>query len=309
MAKFEDNLKKYAIYSPDEITKAPIEEIFSNIELTKLSQGIQARAFKVKGSDWVVKEGRWDLDLSFLFGKSNIPFPARMMQRIMQLFAFTFLPDKKEISRQYAMYLKFVQYFGFFRTDSIYHHRDRELLFTSQKNIRDSLPVFRKDIEKKYKIKLDSKIDRILTSKYKYHNFLPQEYLLYGKSISPENKGEDTYFIVQKFIQGQLLHDIPEDDLTDDTYYQLIIMIYMILVMHMREHLLPDTRPRYPLAESHNWLTKTDNVIVSKKRITFIDTRWFWDTRDNIIKRGAIIPIQIIRLSKYFLETLLDNVE
>lgn len=117
-----------------------------------------------------------------------------------------------------------------------------------------------------------------------------------------------TYFIVQDFIKGRLLHDLEDDDFSEDVIYQLIIMIYLILLMRIHEHLLPDTRPRYPVKEASDWVMKTDNIIVSKKRVTFIDTRWFWDMRDNWVKRGGIIPGQIIRLSKFYLQHLLDHV-
>ncbi|MFQ5493077.1 MAG: hypothetical protein ACE5DX_02885 [Candidatus Dojkabacteria bacterium] len=306
--KFETKLQRYAIYSPKEINESPIDYIFDGLKLEMFGKGMQARTYKIKGKDWVVKEGRWDLDLSVLFGGSNIPFPATITAKVMNLFSFTFLPDKKEIAYQYKMYLTFVKYFGYFRKDGRYFHPQRSLLLGEQKRIRDSLLDLKPKIEKKYKLKFNNKIDKILTSNHKYHNFLPKEYLLFGQSISPENKGKPTYFIVQEFIKGELLHDTENEELSDQVLSQLIILIYLILVMHMKDHLLPDTRPRYPLLEANDWLTKTDNIIVSKKRLTFIDTRWFWDTRGNFIKRGGIIPVQIIRLAKYYLTYLLDDV-
>ncbi len=309
MSKFEDKLRKYAIYAPGEIKAAPVGHIFEGMRLKFLAKGMQARTYKVIDKEWVVKEGRWDLDVSTLIGGSAMPFSTTITRKIMGLFSFTFLPDVDEIQRQYQMYLTFVQYFGFFRKSKWYYHPNRELIFTSQKHIRDSLLFYRSQIETKYGVKFNDKIVKVLESKYKYHNFLPKEYLLYGKSISPENKHKMTYFIVQEFVKGKLLHDIPEEELSDGTYYQLIILIYLILLMHLKEHLLPDTRPRYPLAEAGNWLTQTDNVMVSKKRITFIDTRWFWDTRSNFIKRGAVIPNQIIRLAKFFINDLLEHVD
>ena len=308
-SNFEKLLQKYAIYSPEEIKVAPIGHIFEGMKLQPLGKGLQARAYKIKDKDWVVKEGRWDLDLSLLFPEARVPFPALITQKIMKLFTFTFLPDVEEIQRQYKMYLTFVQYFGYFRKPRWYHHNSRDLIFTSQKHIRDSLLFYRDQLEAHHKIKLDDKIEKVLKSKFRYHNFLPKEYLLYGRSISPQNGRHLTYFIVQEFIRGKLLHDIPEDDMSDSTYYQLIILIYLILLMEMRDHLLPDTRPRQPLLQASNWLTKTDNIIVSKKRITFIDTRWFWDTKGNMVKKGVVISAQILRMAKFYINYLLEHVD
>lgn len=308
ISDFEKKLREHAVYSPDIINEAPIKEIFADLDFKPLSQGLQARAFRVVGTEWVVKEGRWDLDLSFLFGKSNIPMPAMLMQKVMSIFQFQFLPDLDEIKHQYRMYMNFVRYFGYFRKDDYYFHPNRDLIHSSQRTIRDSLLLYKPEIEKFYDMEFPDKLDEILTSKHKYHNFLPKEYLLYGPSISPENKGKPTYFIVQEFIKGELLHDLEEDDFSEGVIYQLIILIYMILLMRIHEHLLPDTRPRYPLMEVSDWIMKTDNIIASKKRVTFIDTRWFWDMRDNWVKRGGIIPGQIIRLSKHYLQHLLDHV-
>ncbi|KXK09293.1 hypothetical protein H3C67_05145 [Candidatus Dojkabacteria bacterium] len=310
ISELEQKFRKYAIYSANKLHKAPIEEIFSGYELKPIGQGLQGRTFKLQNSEWVIKEGRWDIDISVMFENAKLPFPTMLAQKVLKLFQFTFLPDEDEIRRQYEMYLTFVQYFGYFRKDDYYYHENRDLFFSSQKRIRDDLLLYRSEIEKFFKIKLDDNIEKVLGSKYRYHNFLPKEYLLYGKSISPQNKGRDTYFIIQKFVEGELLHDlnIDNDDFSDAVIYQLIILIYLILLMRMKDNLLPDTRPRYPVKEVSDWLLKTDNIIVSSKRVTFVDTRWLWNTKDNIIKKGIIIPSQIERLCKYYISYLLEHV-
>jgi hypothetical protein len=260
----------------------------------------------MKDMDWVVKEGRWDLDLN-LFGDAKLPLPAELTEKILTLFSFTFLPSQKEILRQYKAYLKFVQYFGYFEKESSYYHPNQDLIFNAQKNIRESLVFYREDLEKYYKFKLDPKIDEILNSDVKYHNFLPKEYLLVGKSISRENKGKNTYYIVQEYIKGTLMHDNDESSLTMETKRQMVLLVYLILLMNYQIHLVPDTRPRYPIMQVNNWLTKTDNIILNKDDVKFIDTRWLWDYNSNIIKRGIIIPDMIINISKSYLENLLHN--
>jgi len=86
-------------------------------------------------------------------------------------------------------------------------------------------------------------------------------------------------------------------------------LVYLILLMNYQIHLVPDTRPRYPLLQVNNWLTKTDNIILSKDDIKFIDTRWLWDYNSNIIKRGVVIPDMILNISKSYIVNLLKYVE
>ena len=229
---------------------------------------------------------------------------------VLKLFSFTFLPREEEILRQYRLYLNFIEYFGYFDNNKVYFHPNREAFFTAQKNIRDSLLYFKPKIEKKYGIKLNKKLDKILeTEAVKYHNFLPKEYLLYGKSISKENKGKKTQFIFQEFIKGELLHDVKKKDMSKLHVKQLILMLYLLLLMHYQIHIIPDTRPRYIFTEAYNWLTKTDNVMMAKDGLKFIDTRWFWDSKSNFAKRGLIIPNLILNLSKFYLNYLLRHVE
>ena len=308
--RFENTLKLYAIFSPDNtnIKMAPTQRLFDMKNLKFISNGVNARVYKINDKDWVVKEGRWDLDFN-LFGDTKLPLPAELTERIMNIFSFTFLPSIKEILRQYKAYLKFVQYFGYFEKKDSYYHPNLDLINNAQKNIRDSLVYYRDELEKFYKFSLDPKIDAILNSEIKYHNFLPKEYLLVGKSISRENKGKTTYFIVQEYIKGTLMHDFDEKTLTQDTKKQMVLLVYLILLMNYQIHLVPDTRPRYMLLQVNNWLTKTDNIMLNNKEVKFIDTRWLWDYKSNIIKRGLIIPDMIINISKTYLTELLKNVE
>lgn len=308
-SNFENLLKRYAIYSPEQtsLRLAPTKRMFPTAQLRFISSGLQARVYKIRDIDWVVKEGRWDLDLNF-FGDTKLPLSANLSSKLLSLFSFTFLPTRKEILRQYKAYLKFVQYFGYFTDIKDYYHPNLELINNAQTNIRESLLFYKDELESYYKIKLNPRIDEILSSEVRFHNFLPKEYLLIGQSISPENKNKDTFFIVQQFIKGSLLHDEDIQKLDVKIRKQMVLLIYLILLMNMQIHIVPDTRPRYPILQIGNWLMKTDNIIVNNDMVKFIDTRWFWDTKANFIKRGAVIPSMIINLAKLNINEILKNV-
>jgi len=309
MDQLEEKLKQLAVYSPEKYKEADITQIITELGLNveKKYMGQLSRVYRVHDTPWMIKEARWDLSVE-LFAGTQLPFPVMMTSRIMKMFSFTFLPDKKEILNQYGMYLEFVQYFGYFKDEKAYYHPNRELIFNSQRNIRETLLFFKPQLERMYKVKFNPKLDKILSSNVKYLNFLPKEYLIIGKSISPENKGKVTSLIFQEFIKGNVLRDFPQDKLSRKHKEQLILMIYLLLLMHMQVNLIPDTRPRYHVFEAYDWLTRTDNIMVSKERLVFIDTRWFWDTEANIIKKGIIIPSLVLNKAKMTINMLLEQV-
>lgn len=307
MDKFEKELKKYAIYSPLKVYEAPVQEILDGKKLEQIAAGQMGRAYRIEGEKWILKEGRWDISIE-LFWDTRLPLPAGITEKILNLFSFTFMPREEEILRQYRMYLNFVEYFGYFDEGSDYYHPNLSMIHTAQKNIRESLLYFKPKIEKKYAIKFHSNLDEILTSDVIRHNFLPREYLLYGKSISKENKGKNTQLIFQEFLRGELLHDIKRQKMPKRQLHELILMIYLLLLMHYQLGIVPDTRPRYVFTEAYNWLTKTDNVMQTSDGLKFIDTRWFWDSNSNFVRRGLIIPNMIINMSKLYLNYLLKNV-
>lgn len=305
---FEKELQLYAIYSPDKrsVRFAPTQKIFGTRKLKFISSGLQARVYKIEDIDWVVKEGRWDLELN-LFGNTKLPLPAAFTEKALQAFSYTFLPTIPEILRQYKAYLKFIQYFGYFDKKECYYHPNLDLIINAQRHIRASLSFHREDLEEYYKMKFKGPLDEILKSDLANHNFLPKEYLLIGKGVSNENQNRTTFFIVQEFVKGELLHDLDPKLLSPFIKKQLTLMIYLILLMNYQIHLVPDTRPRYPILQVSNWLTKTDNVIASNDQLKFIDTRWFWDYNSNPIKRGLIIPDMIINLAKSYINVLLND--
>lgn len=298
--------KENALYNPNEWKESDISSFLQKYELKLIGEGLHARAFRIVGEDWVVKEARWDLKMD-LFRDVKVSLPVRLAEKILKIFAFKFLPDKEFVQDDFRKYLEFAQYFGYFEREEDFPHKNREVLFNTQKNIRSTLAYYKADIEKKYKFTIDEKINEILSSRLKQLNFIPREFQLIGKSFSPENKDQTTSFIFQRYIQGSLLCDVPEEQMTKRLKKQLILMMYLILLMNMQIHILPDTRPRHPLRQSYNWLLKTDNIIVQNNKVYFIDTRWFWETRANLLKRGIIISNMTVNNCKIFINKLLNE--
>jgi hypothetical protein len=311
--KYTENIiRRFAIYTPNKksVRVAPISKIFDINKLEKLSAGIQARIYKHKDFNWVIKEGRWDLEFD-LFGTGNMPVNVRIMEKLMGLFSFTFTPSLDKTLEQYESYLKFIQYFGYFDKKNSYVHPNLDMILDTQRHFRNSLLFYKPELEKHFNFKINSKIDSLLISDLRLHNYLPKEYLLYGKSFSPENKGKLTYFIIQDFIPGKNLNQLDETSLPHRTTKQLIIMLYIILLMDYQTGLLPDTRPKYLISQMYNWLLRTDNIRISEKNndLMFIDTRWLWDRNANFIKRGTIIPEMIENLAKGYINLLLEELE
>ncbi len=306
MESFEDLIRRYAVKSAEEIRPVPVESILSTFTYTPLSSGTFFRVFKIKDEPWVLKEGKWDVHLH-LHDKIKLPMPPAVTDGVLKRFSSQILPTLEEVKRQYETYLKFVEYFGFFSSnDDIFLVHTDDCL-ASQRRVRDSLVSLLPAIEKFYDIAISRKIEPILASDLRYYNFLPKEYSFYGASISPENNGHDTIYIVQEFVSGITLHDIRRKNMSYAQKAQLILIIYLILVMHYEIRLLPDTRPRYPVFELFDWLPKTDNIILSDDGVRFVDTRWFWETQANFVKRGMVIPELSLNASKHYLNRLLET--
>ncbi len=306
MEHFEELIRRYAIKSVDEIVPAPIKEILAQFSYSPLSSGTFFRVFKVENEPWVMKEGKWDVHLQ-LHDKIKLPMPPAVTDGVLKRFSSQILPTLDEVKRQYETYLKFVEYFGFFSTkDDIFLVHTEDCL-DAQRRIRASLLPLLPAIEEFYKIDISRKIEPILRSDVRTYNFLPKEYTIYGPSISPENKENDTVYIFQQFVAGTTLHDMRRRNMTQEQKIQLILIIYLILVMHYEIRLLPDTRPRYPVFELFDWLPKTDNIIISPEGVRFVDTRWFWETKANFVKRGMVIPELSLNATKHYLNRLLES--
>lgn len=306
--KLEKQLQKLAFYDPQITKLKPLDlsTLLDAYQLEFISKGTTSRVFRIDDLPWVVKEGRWDLDMS-LFGDTKLSLPSEPVEKILNIFEMSFLPTQTEIIEQYKRYLTFAEYFGYFVDQKVYYHPHREQIFKKQQQIRDNLAFFCSLISKRYNLKNELQLKQILASPVKHTNFLPKEYLLYGKSISPENHNKDTYFLFQEYIKGKHLHDWKinqEDRLIAE---QLVVLTVLILLMHLETGYVPDTRPRYMMIEAYDWLTKTDNIIIAKETVKFIDTRLIWNINDNIVKRGVFIPARTISLTVKYLDYLLDK--
>lgn len=306
--RFEKDLIKHAVFDTSNIKIAPIDLILENKEFTEIAMGWHTRVFILKDKSWVFKEGRWDFSVEFL-GDLRFPLPQWGANILFRSMGHEYFPTRKGILKDFTDYLKFAQYFGFFAGEEYSTIPGIDFMKTSQKFFRNSLIYKKSEVERYYGIELSENIFKILETDVKYHNFLPKEYLLIGKSISPQNKGKTTSFIFQEFIKGESLRNVDLKSIDKKNKQKVALMIYLILIMNMEIKLLPDTRPRYTFFEAYDWLTKTDNIFVSEKNgPKFIDTRWFWDSSANLVKRGFIIPDVMITISKNYINKFLEDV-
>lgn len=301
-------LRRHAILSPDDPWEhAPIAEMLRGAELRPLAAGLQARVFRLEGSPWVLKEGRWDLEIELMEGV-KLPLYAELTERVLNNFSFTFLPTEEQIRRQIGHYLLAQRYYGFLPD----HEQDgavRRALAQEQRDLRDALPELAGELARAYRLRRhEGQMKALLEDKAaRTHHFLPEEHLVLGPSLSPENKGKPTSFIFQEFVEGIPLHDVELPSIARERRKEMAVWLLLTLAMHRRERMLPDTRPRYPLSQSYDWLSKTDNIFVSDAGVKFIDTRWFWDIDGNVVQRGGLIPDMTLRGIRTSLITLLDS--
>jgi hypothetical protein len=307
MDAFESMVRSMAVRSAIDVKPVEIEKLLSQMHFSPLSSGAFFRVFKIHDQPWVIKEGRWDVELE-LHDKIKLPMHSGIREPFFKKFYSELFPSIEEIKRQFEMYLRFAEYFGFFSATDEKFYDNHDEMCAKQKAIRDSLASQIPLIESEYNIKLQKKLAPILNSELKYFNLLPKEYMVIGKSISPENKGNVTVYIFQEYIEGLRLHDIKRKNMSYEQKAQLILLVFLILLMNHEIQLLPDTRPRYPVLELFHWLPKTDNIVVGEKGVVFVDTRWFFETQRNFVKRGTLIPELSISAAKSYLHGLLLSI-
>ena len=169
---FEQFLQQSAYYGEGELK---VVDLHSNLhsEIELLGKGFFSRVYQLKDTPWVIKEGRWDLDLK-VTSKLDLPLPARVLQTLIRPFNYHFQPTPKEIIKQYQDYLLFAEYFGFFSQNDYYHPHLAEIR-TKQKIIRASLSDALTDLEARYGLTNLPKIKEVLNSEILSTNFLPQE--------------------------------------------------------------------------------------------------------------------------------------
>lgn len=284
-----------------------MHELRDRLPLTPLSDGVFSRVFRVDDHPWVLKEGRWDPDFR-LIGNVKVPLPGQLTEDIWRQFSQTFLPRPEEILRQFRLYLHFAEFFGLFDPDIHPFPDDPEGIYQRQRHVRQFLPDKIPDLAEDYGLEhMKTLQETVAEDSVRYHNFLPLEFQLIGKPLSNPEDERTTSLIVQEYVPGIHLHDVDIRLLSEEHKQQTILLLTLILLLHRERKILPDTRPRYPVLEIYDWLTKTDNVILSDDGLKFIDTRWFWETDANYVKRGLFIPDVMIGQAKKLLHLLLAS--
>ncbi|TSC79219.1 MAG: hypothetical protein G01um101425_719 [Candidatus Peregrinibacteria bacterium Gr01-1014_25] len=292
-AALEAELQRYALRTGSMPASAPIRDLLAPYVLTPIGGGVFHRVYRVTGTPWVVKEGRWHLSIPIHCW--SFPVHARLIHPLLAAWGSGCKPTAREAQRQYEHYLVFAEYLGHFDTlpDA---YPDGQVLARTQRLIRDSLPQALTRIEAYYGRRLPPSVQRIVDSPLRLHNFLPREYLLFGTSL---DAGEHTSFLFQEFTEGTPLHDIDVPTLAPQRRDEMILLSVLLLLLRMETGIVPDTRPRDFLLH-HDWFTKTDNILVGPHGVTMVDTRWFWESRENVIRRGIVLPEWIARcLWKY----------
>ncbi len=97
--------------------------LLQGVELEDIGSGFFSRVRKPVGQDYVIKEGKWDLDMP-VFHNLSIKMPATSLNNLLKLFSVEFLPSQEEITRQYRFYEAFKSYFGYDGTDDEKKFRD-----------------------------------------------------------------------------------------------------------------------------------------------------------------------------------------
>lgn len=288
--KIESLFRKYQITTLGEYGKKNFYDICATCRIELLGKWFFSRAFRVEKSNWVIKEGRWDIDIPLIFGTKSIH--GQPLQKLLSPFSYKFLPTKEESWRQYQEYLLFARYFGYF--DTTYDaYPDFEKITLFQKWFRNNLPIFSDIIQQRFGIQVPETIWKKLPLT---HNFLPREFMSYGTSISPENKGKETSYIIQEFIKGTPFSSKNIDDFSQKELLQIYLLCLTILVFYIQTGKIPDTRPNNDPKHWWQWFLHTENIFSTPSQgIKMIDTRWLWSVDSNLIKRGIIIPELILQ--------------
>ncbi|MBP9750315.1 MAG: hypothetical protein KBC95_00540 [Candidatus Peribacteraceae bacterium] len=294
----EDQLRAHAVTDPETLKEAPVSEILAPYTLKPIGAGLQSRIFRLQDSPWVLKEGRWDLEFPVSSGIS-IPLYAQGVADLLAPSGFTFLPTDDHLARQVAEYRHLERFLGWNAEDPA--------LAAEQRAVRAGLLASLPEVEAFYGMELAASLGPVLDSPLRETGFLPREYLLLGRSISPQNQGKRTSFIFQEFIPGTPLHDVALPTLGEGHRRQLVLFLYLLLLLRARTGRVPDTRPRYPLAQAHDWFAKTDNIFMTENGFKLIDTGWLWSADDAMIRRGLIIPEMTITAAANTLSGLLKG--
>lgn len=294
MSSLEEVLKKHTVSTGVPIPEIETAELLDPHHLALFGNGIFNRVYTFREEPWILKEGRWDIELP-LTNNIILPVPAKTLNAGLRKLSGEFLPTREEIERQHDVYIRAAKFLGVGALD--------QDLAKKQIELRNALANSIEQIEQHYKFSLPKNLPKLLTTNLRFHNFLPKEYIAIGTSIAPANKERKTSLIFQEFISGNPLYKVDLPTQPENIQHQMILFALLTLFMAKEENILPDTRPYTLLGAGADWLTKTDNIVVSEEGLRFVDTRWHWETRPKSIRRGIIIAPLIIRSAQRILRT------
>lgn len=290
MDNLESLFRTHQITCIEECDTIDFREICDAYSCSLLGKWFFSRAFRIDGSDWVIKEGRWDIDIPTIFWTKSIH--GQPLQKLLSPFSYKFLPTREETWRQYQEYLVLARYFGFF-DESYSYYQDYEAMRHFQTGLRWNLDIFRGILRGRFDIHLPENFSKNFPV---FHNFLPREYMSYGTAISPENRGKETSYIAQEFLSGNPLSDKKLEDFTREELSQIYLLCILMLVFYIQTGKIPDTRPTNDPKHWWQWFLHTENIFVTPwEGIKMVDTRWLWNIDENLIKRWIIIPELILQ--------------
>lgn len=290
MNKTETLFQKYQITGLSDYGKKDFHTVCKKCNYDLLGKGFFSRAFKIHRTNWVIKEWRWDIDIPLIFGTKSIH--GQPLQKLLSPFSYKFLPSKEESWRQYQEYLLLARYFGYFDNSFSYYPAFKDIT-AFQWWLRKNLSIFQDIIKQRFGVEIPERIWNKLPLS---HNFLPREYMGYGASISPENKGKETSYIIQEFIQGKPFSEKKIEDFSQTELLQIYLLCLLMLIFYIQTGKIPDTRPNNDPKHWGQWFMHTENVFATETDgIKMVDTRWLWSVDSNLIKRGIIIPELILQ--------------
>ena len=155
-----DNLEKliqtYSIHDFEDHPEINTPEIFNLTDLEYIASGLLARVFRVKNTNWVLKESRWDMQFTFSPDKT-IALPSALIQAFLEPFAYKFLPQKDAISEQRKLFQIFIEYFGFFNQPTDFPVKNFSLTKKRQQKPRRDLGKYIPELEAFYAFKIIQK--------------------------------------------------------------------------------------------------------------------------------------------------------
>lgn len=277
--------------------------VIPNLQKKLIGQGLFSRVYKINGTKWIVKEGKWDLDINIFFTSFKISWKDIELG-MRKTFGYSFLPYKDEVKRQYKDYIVFSEYLGYFE-ETGYNHKKIKDIISDQKNLRENLEKRILKEEKKTRYTINKSIYKLLEEdEVRYYNFLPNEFTIYGRT---KRMDKNTFFIFQEFIEGKPFSNVSDKELDIKSKKQFALFMLLIILLYFEKGIVPDLRPSPK--NIHKWMYKTENMMVSNNGdLKFIDTRWVWNVNDNLVKRGFIIPNLVLSQAHENLNRLLKDI-